>query len=123
MRTLSNYAVAVSLSLCLVVVACGSALEAPPVKVTYRDSLVGIGKILQITNASQELVENLELRIENPNGDVKNHSIPALGAGLAIEVGWKKLDGFEVAEGASVSLRAEGYGLPFQAELTASPAE
>ena len=61
-----------ALILCTGLVACTGTLEAPPVEVAYRDSLVGIGKIVRITNVSEQALTDLEVRIENPNGDVKN---------------------------------------------------
>jgi hypothetical protein len=97
--------------------ACSGALEGPPVDIVYRDSLVGIGKIVRITNTSDTTLVNLDIRLENPNGDVKNHTVPSLAAGETLELGWKKLDGFQIAVGAEVSVRAKGFGLPALAEL------
>lgn len=98
-------------------IACSTALEAPPLDVAYRDSLVGIGKIVRITNTSSEVLTELEVRIENPNGDVKNHTLPSLAGGETVELGWKKLDGFEVRMGARVNVEAAGFVLPYRAEL------
>lgn len=103
----------------LLVAGCSGALEAPPVDIAYRESLVGIGKIVRITNQAETALSALEVRIENPNGDVKNYTTPSLAAGQTLELGWKKLDGFQVELGAEVSLRAEGFGLPYLAELSA----
>jgi len=104
----------------LAVTACSATLEAPPVDVSYRDSLVGIGKIIRLTNSGAEPLSALEVRIENPNGDVKNHPIASLAGGSTLELGWKKLDGFQVELGAQVAVRAEGFVLPLKAQLTAS---
>ena len=103
--------------------ACSGALEAPPVDIAYRDSLVGIGKIVRITNEGEAALSALEVRIENPNGDVKNHSVPSLATGETLELGWKKLEGFEVQIGAEVALRAEGFALPALAELVEGGAD
>jgi hypothetical protein len=100
--------------------ACSGALEGPPVEFVYRDSLLGIGKIVRITNTSEATLVALDFRFENPNGDVKNHTVPSLGAGETLELGWKKLDGFQIEVGAKVSVRAKGYGLPTLAELVAT---
>jgi len=109
------------LSLALAV-GCSGALEAPPVDIAYRDSLVGIGKIVRITNKAETALTAIEIRIENPNGDVKNYSTPSLAAGETLELGWKKLDGFQVELGSQVSLRAAGFVLPSLAELAESEA-
>ncbi len=87
-------------------------------EVQYRDSLVGIGKIVRITNQHSEALTEVLVRIENPNGDVKNHTIATLDRGGTIELGWKKLDGFEVEVGAEVALRCVGYALPLIVELS-----
>lgn len=104
--------------LCLpLALACSVSLEAPPVDVEYRESLVGLGQIVRITNGHTEALTDLEVRIENPNGDVKHHAIAALAPGETVELGWKKLDGFEVAVGAELSIKGEGYALPALIEL------
>jgi len=96
---------------------CPGALEAPPVDIAYRDSLVGIGKIVRITNQAESALSEVEIKIENPNGDVKNYSTATLATGETLELGWKKLDGFQVEIGSEVSLRAKGFVLPAIAEL------
>ena len=117
---ISRRPAALSLLLSLLLgVGCSGALEAPPVDIAYRESLVGIGKIVRITNQAETALSALEVRIKNPNGDVKNYTLPSLAAGETLELGWKKLDGFQVEIGAEVSLRAEGFGLPYLAELSA----
>ncbi len=107
------------LSTVLLAAACGRQLEAPPVELVTRESLMGLGKILQITNRGQESLEGLEIRIETPAGDVKNHQVPALAAGETMELGWKKLAGFEIHPGAEVSIEATGFLLPYRAKLDA----
>ena len=96
---------------------CDAVLKEPPVSVTYRDSLLGIGKILQLNNLGDEALTTLELRIETPAGDVKNHTIPRLEAAELMEIGWKKLEGFEIPVGAEVSLRCDGYSRPLRVRL------
>lgn len=111
------------MALCLVLLlalACSTVLEAPPVEIAYRDSLVGLGKIVRITNQADTALAALEVRLENPNGDVKHHLFDSLAPGETYELGWKKLEGFEVAVGARVSLEAEGYALPYRVELAVS---
>ncbi len=104
--------------LVLVAALCScSRLEAPPLEVQYRESIVGLGKIVRITNRNVEALSRLEVRIENPNGDVKNYELASIAAGETVELGWKKLDGFQVEAGAEVAIRSEGYALPYQAEL------
>ncbi len=104
---------------------CSSKLSEPPLGLTYRDSLMGIGKILQISNLGEEALTDLQIRIETPAGDVKNHSLPRLEAGELTELGWKKLDGFEIPVGAEVEVTCAGFLGSFRAKLkpqTAPPA-
>ena len=108
---------------CAIAVGCSAALEAPPVDIAYRESLVGIGKIVRITNKAETALTAIEVRIENTNGDIKNYSTPSLAAGETLELGWKKLDGFQIEIGSEVTLRAEGFVLPVIAELTESVPE
>lgn len=98
---------------------CDAMLQEPPVSVTYRDSLLGIGKILQLDNLGKEALTTLELRIETPAGDVKNHTIPRLEAAQLMEIGWKKLEGFEIPMGSQVTLRCDGYSRPLRVRLKA----
>ncbi len=93
----------------LLFAAC-AAIEAPPLEIMQRDSLLGIGKILIVTNPSEQALEEVTLRFENPNGDTKNYTLGSLNTGAETEVGWKKLDGFEVSDAAKVEVRAKGYG-------------
>ena len=97
------------LGVALLLAACG-AVEAPPLDLRQRDSLLGIGKILIVSNPSEQALEGVTLRFENPNGDIKNYTLGSLNAGAETEVGWKKLDGFEVSDAAKVEVRATGYG-------------
>ncbi len=106
-----------ALLVALSLAACSTSVSAPPVEIQYRPSLVGIGKILRITNRHSEALTGVEVRIENPNGDVRNHAFASLAAGATEELGWKKLDGFEIEAGAEVTLRAEGFVLPTKVVL------
>jgi len=101
----------------LPIVACGKALEAPPLNVEHRESLLGAGRILQISNFGEVSLNCAEVRIETPSGDVKNHGLGTLAAGELIELGWKKLGGFEIPFGAEVTFECEGFLLPLTVEI------
>ncbi len=103
--------------------ACNKTLEAPPVEVEYRDSLLGIGKIVRVTNQHSEALTNLVIRIENPNHDIKHHTLASLPVGETYELGWKKLDGFQVEVGAEVTIRSEGFIIPHKVQLQATSEE
>jgi hypothetical protein len=95
---------------------CGR-VGAPPVAVTYRDSLLGIGKVLQVTNQGKVPLTGIEVRVETPEGDVKHHELASLAAGETTEVGWKKLAGFEIPSRSQVSIHCSGYLLPYRTRL------
>ncbi len=92
-------------------------LASPPLEVTYRDSLVGAGKVLQITNHGERELKALRVKVETPAGEEKEHIVESLAAGESIEVGWLKLEGFEIPPGAEVSIRCDGYPLPYRTVL------
>ncbi len=98
------------------VLACGVAAESPPVEITVRDSLLGAGHILRIHNLGTEPLAELEIMIVSANGEI-THREAQLAAGDTLEVGWKKLGGYQIPEGAEVSIRAQGYLLAARAEV------
>ena len=100
---------------------CETKLGGPPLDVTYRDSLVGAGKIVRIANTTNEALGAMEIEITSPDGDSRTYSHPALGAYETLEVGWKKLGGWQVVDGAKVGVRIEGYLFPHSSRLAAEP--
>ncbi len=101
----------------LLLAACGQTLEPPPLDIAHRDSLLGAGRILQITNTGSETITCPQVRIETPAGDIKNHNLGALASGERVELGWKKLGGFEITRGAEVTFECEGYFRPLAVTL------
>lgn len=101
---------------------CGESLGGPPLEIEFRDSLVQLGQIVRLTNSSTKPLRGLKIKITNPNGDVKHHEIETLAPGDTVEVGWKKMDAFQVEPGARVTVRCDGYLLPFMAKLAAGEA-
>lgn len=95
---------------------CGAKLEAPPVEITYRESLLGAGNILRIKNLSSEPLSALEVTIRTAKGEV-SYDQATLGPGEVLEVGWKKLNGFEIPNDAEIAVSAEGYMLATEATL------
>ena len=114
MRRLARRA---ALLLPLLALGCGVALEAPPIELAYRDSLVGAGKILRIKNTSSETLTDLRIEIAAEGHGERSFTQESLGGYQTLEVGWKKLGGWEVPAGAEVSIRCAGYLLSFSGEL------
>lgn len=101
----------------LVLSGCGTKLGRPPLELSSRDSLVGAGKIVRIANPTNEELVALEIEITSPDGDRRLFSHPSLGAYETLEVGWKKLGGWQVVADAEVSVRVEGFLLPVSTRL------
>jgi hypothetical protein len=83
----------------------------PPITLTTRDSLVGAGKVLIITNTSDETLHQITLGISN---DEKNQEVKDVVVAVtlkphdSIQVGWMELNlAFE--PGDSVRVGAKGY--------------
>ena len=107
---------------CLLVMfaGCEQELKAPPVEVSHRESLIGAGRILQVKNLTNEELVDLEITIQSENGEV-TYRHPQLGGFEVLEVGWKKLGGWQIPDGAEVEVRAEGYLVPYRGQLSEEP--
>ena len=87
---------------------------APPVTITYRDSLVGIGKVIQVTNSSADHLYKVKVVgrnfQENSSGSVKVSD--DLAPGASAEVGWVEFGKWVPQPGETVEIYAEGYLVP-----------
>jgi hypothetical protein len=97
---------------CLLVCTAGcSLLSEPPLLLTWRESFIGAGKVIRVTNASDDYLHALEFTVEGPDGTVKKHFKETLSPHQTYEFGWRELDGWEVPAGARVSIHCRDYGL------------
>lgn len=84
----------------------------PPVSISERESLVGQGQVIRVTNTSDRILREIRVRVTGPDGgEAHEHFESRLGPGEELEVGWLKLEGWPVPKGASVSVTAKGYTL------------
>ncbi len=90
-------------------VACSKAIDPPPIEITFRESLLAAGKIVQVKNTSNEPIEEIEVVLKAPNGDERRFVQESLDGYGAFEVGWKKLGGWEIPPGTEVEVRVKGY--------------
>lgn len=120
-RARSLLSVALVAASCLA--ACGGALEAPPVELSYRESMVGAGKIVQIQNTSDQPLTDLVVTLTSPDGDSRTFNHSNLAGFERLEIGWKKLGGWEIPTGAEVRVEGEGYLLAFEGQLADEVAE
>lgn len=100
------------LALCLtLMVFVGCALK-PPVTVERRDSAMGQGIVVEITNTSDQFLHEVVVRIESPQGEKKMWSTATISPHDTISVGWLKLDGWPIPEGSKVSVESKGFVMP-----------
>lgn len=100
---------------------CAAKFEAPPIECGYRPSFVGAGNILRLENRAQEPLREVVVEIRSATGEV-SYEQAELGAFEVLEVGWKKLGGFEIPNDAKIEIRAKGFLLPLRVDLEASSA-
>lgn len=81
----------------------------PPISVGQRESLVGQGIVLAVTNTSGDYLHEVTVTIESPTGEVKTFSTPTLEPHQSISVGWLKLEGWPIPSGSKVSVACKGY--------------
>jgi len=91
------------------VTACGK-IE-PPISVATRESLVGQGIVLEVTNTSSDYLHEVTVDITSPSGEKKQYYQTTLKPHESVNVGWLKLDGWPIPEGSEVSVSCKGYAL------------
>jgi len=89
----------------------------PPISVGKKESVVGQGVVLTITNTSDEHLHEVLVKIVSPAGETKEHAIPTLTPHESVNVGWLKLDGWPIPQGSSVSVKCKGFALAAGAQL------
>ena len=98
-------------------VACSKAVDPPPIEITFRESLIAAGKIVQIKNTSNEPIDGIEVTLTAPNGDERRFVQESLDGYGAFEIGWKKLGGWEIPPGTEVEVRVKGYLRPARGSI------
>ena len=100
---------------CALASGCGKSALPPPVTVSYRDSLVGAGKVIQISNNSPHHLYNV--RVVGRNFDeVSSASVKAadhLGPNDYVEVGWMEFEAWVPRSGESVEVYCDDYATPY----------
>lgn len=112
---LSGLSVAVMAVLSLFVSGCGKSALPPPVTITYRDSFIGVGKVIQITNNSSHHLYNVRVVGRNYK-EVSSASVKAtdhLSPHDYVEVGWMEFEDWVPVPGESVEVYCDDYAAPF----------
>ena len=96
--------------------ACGARIERPPLEVLQRESVLGAGKIVRIRSTTSDELTGVEVLI-TADGRQMRHTETRLGGHQTVEIGWKKLGGWQIPDDAEVEVRADGYLLPVRERL------
>lgn len=108
------------LSILLVVVAllpvagCAKSALPPPVNISYRGSLFGLGEVIILTNTSSHHLYNV--RVVGRNFDqVSSASVKAtehLSPGSSVEVGWMEFEAWIPLAGETIEVYCDDYLVP-----------
>jgi hypothetical protein len=80
-----------------------------PVSVSLRDSLVGIGNVVQVRNTSDKTLTGVVVTGRNPGKNQSTtYKIGNLGPGQLAEVGWMEWS-WTVARGETITVTANNY--------------
>jgi hypothetical protein len=86
----------------------GQAFSKPPLAVTIRDSMVGHGKVLRITNTSNGPIHQVRLSLSNRKDHYERVIADTIQPHDTIELNWMET-GFALEQGMLIELRASGY--------------
>ncbi len=110
----SRSLLALAASLALILTAC--ALE-PPITIGKKESAVGQGMVISVTNTSEEHLHDVIVDIKSPAGESKQFTMATLAPHESVNVGWLKLDGWPIPEGSEVSVTCKGFAMAVSATL------
>ena len=100
---------------CLALVLAACALK-PPISIGKKESAVGQGIVISLTNTSDEHLHDLIVSITSPAGENKQYVQTTLSPHESVNVGWLKLDGWPIPVGSEVSVTAKGYQMAVSAK-------
>ena len=73
----------------------------PPISIGKKESLVGQGQVITVTNTSEEHLHEVVVDIKSPAGEAKQLTVPTLTPHESVNIGWLKLDGWPDPRGFS----------------------
>ncbi len=104
----------IAIGLALILTAC--ALE-PPISISKKESVVGQGLVVSVTNTSDEHLHDVIVDIKSPAGESRQFTMPTLNPHESVNVGWLKLDGWPIPEGSDVSVSCKGFAMAVSGTL------
>ena len=108
-----------ALALLFVFVSCDKTPMPPPVSVTYRNSFWGRGKVVQVTNTSNNHLYNVKVIGRNFQ-EVSSASVRAtdhLSPGSSVEVGWIQFEQWTPQPGETIEIYADDYLTPYVSRI------
>lgn len=109
-------AIATVVAACFVLMLTACALE-PPISIGKKESAVGQGIVVSMTNTSDEHLHDVVVDIKSPTGEAKQFTMATLSPHESINIGWLKLDGWPIPEGSDVSVSCKGYAMAVSGKL------
>jgi hypothetical protein len=112
-----SWSKSVQLSLAVLLLAtqgCGTSALPPPVTITYRSSVFGLGKVVQISNTSGHHLYNVKVvgrnlkQASSASVKVTDHLAP----GSYVEVGWMEFGNWTPVPGETIEVYADDYLAP-----------
>jgi hypothetical protein len=93
---------------------CQSSALPPPVKIEFRDSLLGIGKVVRITNDSNHHLYNVNVVGRNfqQGSSASVRATDHLSPHLTVEVGWMEFESWTPRSGETIEVRCVDYVMP-----------
>lgn len=86
----------------------------PPVAITYRDSVWGAGKVVQVTNNSSHHLYNVKVvgRNARENSSASVKATDHLRPDETVEVGWLEFESWTPAPGETIEIYCDDYFVP-----------
>lgn len=90
----------------------------PPLDATYRGSMVGLGKVIILRNASNVILYDISVTIKNRDGhQVSNRITDVLKPAETVEIGWMQLRNWKIDPGEDIKVYAKGYAAPYMCSI------
>ncbi len=104
----------VAICLALALTACNLK---PPISLGKKESAVGQGIVISVTNTSDEHLHDVIVSITSPAGEAKQFTMATLTPHESVNVGWLKLEGWPIPPGSEVAVTAKGYQMAVSGTL------
>lgn len=91
---------------------CDESSTAPPITAAARDSLLGRGKVLIITNNSNHHLYDVKVVMRSGESSASVRAAEHLAPLKSVEIGWRELENWKIEPGQRFEIHADDYNLP-----------